>query len=65
MTTEAAAIDMMEARRVYELLGELERHINAQDESGRALLFQVKERMRMLIISLDRIGVSAVQADAE
>jgi hypothetical protein len=65
MMTEAAAIHMTGAREVYALLDALERHINAQDGSGRALLFQAKERMRMLIISLDRIGVSAGQGDAE
>jgi len=65
MTTEAAALDMTGAREVYELLDELERHVNTQDESGRALLFQAKARMRMLIISLDRIGVSVGQGDVE
>jgi hypothetical protein len=54
MMTEVGVIDMTGPRKVYELLDELERHINAQDASGRALLYQAKERMRMLIISLDR-----------
>ena len=52
--TEAGAIDMTGAREVYKLLDELERHIQGQDASGRALLYQAKERIRMLIISLDR-----------
>ena len=52
--TEAGAIDMTGAREVYKLLDELERHLNGQDVSGRALLYQAKERIRMLIISLDR-----------
>jgi hypothetical protein len=54
MTTEAGAIDMTGARALYKLLDELEPHINGQDASGRALLYQVKERIRMLILSLDR-----------
>jgi len=54
MMTEAGAIDMTGAREVYKLLDELERHIQGQDASGRALLYQAKERIRMLIISLDR-----------
>jgi hypothetical protein len=54
MTTDAGAIDITGAREVYKLLDELEPHINGQDASGRALLYQVKERIRMLIISLDR-----------
>jgi hypothetical protein len=54
MTTEVYAIDMTGAREVYKLLDELEPHVNAQDASGRALLYQAKERIRMLIISLDR-----------
>ena len=54
MSTDACALDMTGAREVYELLNQLDRHINAQDASGRALLYQAKERIRMLMISLDR-----------
>jgi hypothetical protein len=54
MSTDACALDMTGAREVYELLNQLDRHINGQDASGRALLYQAKERIRMLMISLDR-----------
>jgi hypothetical protein len=54
MMTDMGAIDITGAREVYKLLDQLEPHINGQDPSGRALLFQAKERIRMLIISLDR-----------
>jgi hypothetical protein len=54
MTNDAYAIDMTGAREVYKLLDELDGHINGQDASGRALLYQAKERIRMLIISIDR-----------
>jgi hypothetical protein len=54
MSTETYAIDMTGAREVYKLLDELDRHINSQDASGRALLYQAKERIRLLIISIDR-----------
>jgi hypothetical protein len=58
MSTEACALDMTGAREVYELLNQLDRHINGQDSSGRALLYQAKERIRMLMISLDRTSVA-------
>lgn len=54
MTNDAVAIDMTGAREVYKLLDELDGHINGQDANGRALLYQAKERIRMLIISIDR-----------
>jgi len=54
MSTDACALDMTGAREVYELLNQLDRHINGQDASGRALLYQAKERIRVLMISLDR-----------
>jgi hypothetical protein len=54
MSTDASVMDMSGAREVYELLNQLDRHINGQDASGRALLYQAKERLRMLIISIDR-----------
>jgi len=54
MSSDANTIDMTGAREVYELLEQLEGHINGQDASGRALLYQAKERIRMLIISIDR-----------
>ena len=52
--TDAGAIDMSGAREVYKLLDELERHIDEQDARGRALLYQAKERLRMLLINMDR-----------
>jgi hypothetical protein len=54
MSTEVSAMDMSGAREVYELLNQLDRHINGQDASGRALLYQAKERLRMLIIRIDK-----------
>jgi hypothetical protein len=54
VTNELHAIDMTGAREVYKLLEQLDRHIDGQDASGRALLYQAKERIRMLIISIDR-----------
>ena len=54
MSSDANTIDMTGAREVYELLEQLEGYINGQDASGRALLYQAKERIRMLIISIDR-----------
>jgi hypothetical protein len=51
-------MDMNGAREVYELLNQLDRHINGQDASGRALLYQAKERLRMLIINIDRVSVA-------
>jgi hypothetical protein len=58
MSTEASVMDMSGAREVYELLNQLDRHINGQDASGRALLYQAKERLRMLIINIDRTNVA-------
>jgi hypothetical protein len=54
MKTEPSAPDMDGAREVYGLLEQLDRHINSHDASGRALLYQAKERLRMLIINIDR-----------
>jgi hypothetical protein len=54
MITEVNAIDMTGAQEAYKLLEELDSHIGRQDASGRALLYQVKERIRTLIIRLDR-----------
>ena len=58
MSTDASVMDMNGAREVYELLNQLDRHINGQDASGRALLYQAKERLRMLIINIDRTNVA-------
>jgi hypothetical protein len=58
MSTDASVMDMSGAREVYELLNQLDRHINGQDASGRALLYQAKERLRMLIIRIDRTNVA-------
>ena len=57
MNSDADTIDMTGAREVYKLLDELEGHINA---SGRAVLYQAKERIRMLIISIDRSNAERV-----
>jgi hypothetical protein len=54
MSTDTSVMDIGGVREVYELLNQLDRHINGQDASGRALLYQAKERLRMLIISIDR-----------
>lgn len=54
MSNDIDAIDMTGAREVYKLLDELEGHLSAEDRSARALLYQAKERIRMLIISIDR-----------
>lgn len=58
MSTDASVMDMSGAREVYELLNQLDRHINGQDASGRALLYQAKERLRTLIIRIDRANVA-------
>jgi hypothetical protein len=60
MSSDADTIDMTGAREVYKLLEELDGHINGQDASGRALLYQAKERIRMLIISIDRSNAERV-----
>jgi hypothetical protein len=54
MTTDADAINVVGVREVYNLLDQLDGHINGQDASGRALLYQLKERLRLLIVSIDR-----------
>ena len=57
MTTETDAIHVAAAREIYGLLDELDRHMNRQDTSGRALLYQVKEHVRLLIVSFDRASM--------
>ncbi len=59
MSTDMSAIDMSGAKEIYELLNQLDPHINGQDANGRALLYKAKERLRMLIISIDRSTVAA------
>jgi hypothetical protein len=54
MNMDTLSPDSSRARQVYELLQELDRHISAQDASGRALLYQAKEGLRLLMISIDR-----------
>lgn len=54
MNIETISVDSVRAREIHELLQELDRHISAQDASGRALLYQAKERLRLLMISMDR-----------
>jgi len=56
MSTTASAIDLTAARDVYQLLEALEGHVSDKDASGRAKLFQAKERVRKLIIDMDRSG---------
>ena len=56
MSNDASAVDTSRAREVFELLNQLDGHINGQDASGRALLYQAKERLRMLIINIDRVS---------
>jgi hypothetical protein len=51
---DASALHKSGALEVYKLLDELDRHINSHDASGRAVLYQAKERLRVLIISMDR-----------
>jgi len=60
MSSDADTIDMTGAREVYKLLEELDGHINGQDASGRALLYQAKERIRILIIGIDRSNAERV-----
>jgi hypothetical protein len=57
MSTTASAIDMTAAREVYQLLEGLEGHVSDKDSSGRAKLYQAKERIRKLIIDMDRSSV--------
>ena len=54
MNIEAIPIKSARVREIYELLQELDRHIGAQDASGRALLYQAKERVRLLLVNIDR-----------
>jgi hypothetical protein len=56
MITQTDASNIAGAREVYELLDLLERHMERQDSTGRALLYQAKERIRLLIVSIDRGG---------
>ena len=60
MNSDVDTIDMTGAREVYKLLEQLDGHINGQDASGRALLYQAKERIRMLMISIDRSNAERV-----
>jgi len=58
MSIDAGALHMNGALEVYKLLDELDRHINSHDASGRAVLYQAKERLRALIISMDRSKIA-------
>ncbi len=52
---------MTGAREVHNLLEELHGHIiNGQYASGRALLYQAKEGIRSLIVSIDRSNLERV-----
>jgi hypothetical protein len=57
MSTDTSAIDMTAAREAYQLLESLEGHVSDKDSGGRAKLFQAKERIRKLIIDMDRSNV--------
>ena len=59
MTTEADAMPMAAMQEIYGLLDELDRHMTAGDASGRALLYRVKEHVRLLIISIDRASTQS------
>lgn len=48
------AIDMVRAREIYGILEEIDQRIGAQDASSRTLLYQAKERMRELMVGIDR-----------
>jgi hypothetical protein len=48
------AIDMVRAREIYGILEEIDRRIGAQDASSRTLLYQSKERLRELMVGIDR-----------
>ena len=52
--TDADGINIAAIQGIYKLLDELEPHVTREDAHGRALLYQVKERVRILIIDLDR-----------
>jgi hypothetical protein len=54
MTTDADAITVAGMREIYGLLDELDSHLERGDASGRALLYQAKEQIRLLIIRVDR-----------
>ena len=54
MHIDAVPVSSARAREIYDLLQELDRHISAQDASGRGLLYQAKERIRLLMISMER-----------
>jgi hypothetical protein len=58
MNIDAIPVHSSRAREVYELLQELDRHISAQDASGRALLYRAKEGLRLLMISIDQPRVA-------
>ena len=54
MSSNADTIDMTGTLEVCMLFEELDGHINGQDAGDRAVLYQAKERIRMLLISIDR-----------
>jgi hypothetical protein len=54
MSTDTSTMEMTGAREVYQLLEALEGHVSDKDTSGRAKLYQAKERVRKLIIDMDR-----------
>jgi hypothetical protein len=59
MSTRELASDTTAAKEVYRLLEALDGHVSHQDASGRATLYQAKERVRKLIIDMDRSTVKA------
>ena len=60
MGSDADTIDMTGTREVHNLLEELDCHVNGRDASGRALLYQAKERIRLLNIRIARSNVERV-----
>jgi hypothetical protein len=52
--SDVDSINIAATREIYRLLDELDGHIDRQDASGKALLYQAKEHVRLLIISIDR-----------
>ena len=54
MSADTGEMQMTGAREVYQLLEALDGHVSDKDASGRAKLYQLKERVRKLIIDMDR-----------
>ena len=59
MMTGMDAFNLTAAREIYGLLDKLDNHIDAGNAEGLALLYQAKERVRLLLISIDRVEHAA------